>query len=219
MLSRRRKKNNINAAAATLEEMLDKDRRSDLLSRSSSPSSSSATSDSYEEFEYLRRDQASQQIKTSKASPAVTVAAMIDDECSRASSSTSVSSLTSGSGSAGAGGVAGGGAIVGSSSVTYSKCEKVKNNGKAVTMGVTSGAAGGGAAGSLRSRCSEQIKLSGVKVENLMGGGGGGPAVKEDDEDPDEIDGYCPVEVLKSEGSVIEGAGGGEKKTEMNIIR
>lgn len=178
MLSRRKKKNK------QLEDMFDKDK---------------SDSDSYEEFEYLRNE-----VREGKTSTPIGTSS---------SGSFSPSSI----GSPSPGSVVGvamkiidepSGAAV-SSSATYSKCEKL-NNGKqqhqqsVVTMGTKVGVSNGtfASGGSLRSHCSEKLKLS---SEN----GKQAPAM---DDDPDEIDGYCPVEVLKSEVN-------GEQKTEMSIIR
>lgn len=178
----RRKKKN-----KQLEDMFDKDK---------------SDSDSYEEFEYLRNE-----VREGKTSTP------IGTSSSGSFSPCSIGSPTPGSvvgvamkiiseGSAAAGGGV-------SSSVTYSKCEKL-NNGKqqhqqsAVPMGTKVGVSNGtfASGGSLQSHCSEKLKLS---SEN----GKQAPAM---DDDPDEIDGYCPVEVLKSEED-------GEQKTEMSIIR
>ncbi|XP_065087105.1 uncharacterized protein LOC135708856 [Ochlerotatus camptorhynchus] len=180
MLSRRKKKNK------QLEDMFDKGK---------------SDSDSYEEFEYLRNE-----VREGKTSTPVGTSSSgsfspssIGSPCP--GSVVGVAMKIIGEGSAAGGGV--------SSSVTYSKCEKL-NNGKqqhqqsVVTMGTKVGVSNGtfASGGSLRSHCSEKLKLS---SEN----GKQAPAM---DDDPDEIDGYCPVEVLKSEVN-------GEQKTDMSIIR
>lgn len=181
MLSRRKKKNK------QLVEMLEKDR---------------SDSDSYEEFEYLRND--AREGKTS--TPIGTSSSGSFSPCSIESPSTGsvVGVAMKMMGDAG-----------GTSSVTYSKCEKFNNGSKKPQLANVSAAMGTddvgvgsdafASGGSLRSHCSEKLKLS---SEN----GGNKQASAVGDDDPDEIDGYCPVEVMKSEVN-------GEQKTEMSIIR
>lgn len=152
-------------------------------------------SDSYEEFEYLRND--AREGKTS--TPIGTSSSGSFSPCSIGGSPSTGSVVGVAMKMMGDG--------VGASSVTYSKCEKFNNGKLKPTMendvGVGSDAFASG--GSLRSHYSEKLKLSSENDANKQ-------ASSMDNDDPDEIDGYCPVEVMKSEVN-------GEQKTEMSIIR